>query len=114
MSESLSSWTGQPVQTQWTVAFSVSKKKRSKYLWVFRMYVNQKILYRNEFSCYWIHQHQQKMFLLSFYLANKKACFRQILDYIEIGTYMYKKIMTVIHGGVQSQLIMNNVIWIPE
>lgn len=32
----------------------------------------------------------------------------------DTGTYMYKKIMTVIHGGVQSQLIMNNVIWIPE
>lgn len=72
------------------------------------MYVNHKILYRNEFNCYRIYQHQQKMFILSFYLANKIACFRQILDYIETGTY--KKIMTVIHGGVQSQFIMNYVI----
>lgn len=112
MSESLSSWTGQPVQTQWTMVFSASKKKRPKYLWVFRMYVNHKILYRNEFNCYRIYQHQQKMFILSFYLANKIACFRQILDYTEIGTY--KKIMTVIHGGVQSQFIMNYVIWIPQ
>lgn len=63
---------------------------------------------RNEFNCYRIYQHQQKMFILSFYLASKIACFRQILDYIEIGTY--KKIMTVIHGGVQSQFIMNYVI----
>lgn len=48
------------------------------------------------------------LYILSFYLASKIACFRQILDYIEIGTY--KKIMTVIHGGVQSQFIMNYVI----
>lgn len=117
MSESLSSWTGQPVQTQWTKVFSASKKKRSKYLWDFRMYINQKILYTNvgmnSTATEFISISKKCLYLvLSFYLANKIACFRQILDYIEKGTY--KKIMTVIHGGVQSQFIMNYVIWIPE
>lgn len=34
MSESLSNWTGQPVQTQWTMVFSASKKDHNIYVYV--------------------------------------------------------------------------------